>query len=157
MILMGLTVRTSIGLVGETGKRIGVVEAEKEKEVVAIERRTDNWNMIGSGKRETRKMMEQEEVAGEVGDKSLVKTGQTTRGEMMYLDWMGRKTYWRSGCLIEIFEADGDREGVEGVEERGRLGYCRTGQRNTNFLRPSRLRWRLRSRWTRMCRRATIH
>jgi hypothetical protein len=50
--------RTNIGLVEETERKIGVVEAEKEMEVEAKERRIDNWNRIGSERRETRRMME---------------------------------------------------------------------------------------------------
>jgi hypothetical protein len=67
--------RRNIGLAEETEKEIGVVEAEKEMEVEARERRIDNWNRIGSEKREMRRMMGWGGVAGEAGDRSAVRTG----------------------------------------------------------------------------------
>jgi hypothetical protein len=156
VVLREIMERRNIGLVEETGKKIGVVKAEREMEVEAIERRIDQWSLIGGGKRETRRMMEQKGMALEGGEKGLVRIGQRMGGERMFLDWIEKRTHWRGVCLSGTFEADGDREEVEGVEERGKLGYCRSGQRNTNFLRPSRLRWRLRSQWTPMCRHARI-
>jgi hypothetical protein len=151
-----MTERRNFGLVEETGRKIGVVEVGREMEVEAMGRRIGQWSVIGSGERGTKRRIGRRDVALEGRKRKLVKVGQVTRGGRTNLGWIGTRTRWRGACSSRIFEADGDREEAEGVEERERLGYCRLGQRNTIFLRLFRLRWSLRSQWTRTCRRARI-